>query len=182
MCVLTAYSQSFDDIYDNGSATECAANDSKAERKAQKQMLQSLNDSLAHVRAARALKSGYWVLQADRIAMGKASYPILNLNENANFVFQQGEQAMVQVALNGPSPGLNGVGGITLDGKTSKPTLKGSLDGELYASFHVTGLNVNAEVFVTVYKGTNRAMAIVNPTFDSGQITFYGKLVPYKKK
>ena len=179
---LSVHSQVVDDLYGTAPATERVEANAKDAKKVQQARLQALNDSVAHVRAARALKKGYWVLQADRITMGNAAYPATSLNENANFVFQQGDQAMVQVAFNGASPGLNGVGGITLDGKTSNVKLKGSLDGDLYVSFHVTGLNINADVFITVYKGGNRAQAIVVPTFDSGQMTLYGKLVPYRKQ
>ena len=177
---LCAHCQVVDDIYGDIASTEQSQGDVRAERKAQQQRLKSLNDSVAHNRAALALQRRQWVLLADRVTMPTA-YTVHNLNENANFVFQQGDQAMVQVAFNQVDPGLNGLGGVTLDGRAMGPKFKQSDKGELYYSFHISGSNVDAEVFVTVYQDSNQAQAIVTPTFGPGQFTLYGKLVPYRK-
>ncbi len=178
---LSTHSQVVDDIYGDVASTNQSQGDVRAERRTQQQRLKSLNDSVAHNRAALALQRQQWVLQADRVSMPTA-YTVHNLNENANFVFQQGDQAMVQVAFNQVDPGLNGLGGVTLDGRAMGPKFRQSDKGELYYSFHISGSNVDAEVFITVYQDSNQAQAIVTPTFGPGQFTLYGKLVPYRKK
>lgn len=178
---LCSHSQVVDDIYGDVASTEQSQGGIQDERQSKKQRLKSLNDSVAHNRAAIALQRRQWVLQANRVSMPTA-YTVHNLNENANFVFQQGDQAMVQVAFNQVDPGLNGLGGVTLDGRAMGQKFKQSDKGELYYNFHISGPSVDAEVFITVYRDSNQAQAIVTPTFGPGQFTLYGKLVPYRKE
>ena len=180
LITLCAQSQVFDDIYGE-SASSVPTSEVKAERKAKQQRLKQLNDSVAHNRAALALERGEWVLQAESVSNGNSAYTHHNLNENANFVFQQGDQAMVQVALNQVDPGPNGLGGITLEGRVSGAKLLQSDKGELHYTFHVSSAQLNAQVMVTVFRDSGQAMAIVSPTFGHADITLWGKLVPYKR-
>ena len=180
LTVLLAHSQVVDEIYDTPSAQEQSTT-ARAERRAQQKRLKALNDSVAHNRAALALERGQWVLQADRVSVGAMARTAAGLNENANFVFQQGDQAMVQVAFNGANPGLNGLGGITVEGRVTNARLRQGDNGELYYSFHVSGSDINADVMVTVFRDSGQATATVSHTFGSGQLTLHGRVVPYRR-
>lgn len=182
-CSFYAHTQVFDDIYgDTRSRVETeksSKSQAQEQRKEHEKQLQMLNDSVAHQRAKNALNNGHWVLMANRITIGRTAYTIPGLQDNANFVFQQGNKGMVQVALNGISPGLNGLGGITLEGGVSG--IKCSTDGKgnIYYDYHISSTEINAHIFITVYAGGSEAQAVVDSTFDSGQLTLYGRLVPY---
>lgn len=180
MAILLAHSQAVDEIYDQSSSHK-AASSTRAERRAKQQRLKTLNDSVAHNRAARALERGQWVLQADRVSLGGAAHTATGMNENANFVFQQGDQAMVQVAFNGANPGLNGLGGVTVQGRVTNARLRQGDNGELYYNFHISGADINAEVMVTVYRETGQATAIVSHTFGPAELTLHGRVLPYRR-
>lgn len=151
--------------------------------KEQKKVIEKRNreivDSLHHVDAVAAINDGYYVLMADRLMFRSRAY--VNPNPNTNFLLVQGDEAIIQIASNGGHPGLNGMGGITVEGKISG--LKGGevdKKGQITYSFTVSGPAVSAQVFITLYKEDNQASAVISPNFWSGNMTIYGKLVPYE--
>lgn len=158
----------------------------KEEKKAQKEKekrLQAMTDSVNYKFAAAALRTGHFALTANRVQLGNTGYTETCLNENTNFVYQDGNEAVVQIAFDGADPGLNGFGGVTCKGNVSGVKFSEDKKGNLQYEFSVMGLNINAQVLITVYAGTNRATAYVNPTFASSNwsVTLYGELVPYKQ-
>ena len=153
--------------------------ETKKERKEREKRLKMLNDSVAHNLAVRALQKGYWVLLADRITLGRSAYSMYGLSNNSNFIFQQGDDGMVQVAFNQVNPGLNGLGGITLEGKVANVKLTTDKKGNIHYSYHISSTEINALVYVTVYSNSGNAEAYVDSTFGPGRLTLYGKIVPY---
>ncbi|MCF0181828.1 MAG: DUF4251 domain-containing protein [Muribaculaceae bacterium] len=145
--------------------------------------ISELADSVKHKFAGAALRKGMFALTATRVDLGHSGCYDFGLNESTNFVFQQGNNAMVQVALNTADPGLNGFGGITCEGHVSNPKYREDKKGNIYYDFTVMGASISATVSITVYKGSNYAQAYVNPIFESSaySITLYGNLVPYKR-
>jgi hypothetical protein len=181
---ICAGAQDYDDIYSSGNQrvnpeVVTPAEKSKQERKAVEEQLQTLGDSLANARALRAMDNAHWVLLADRVSVGNAANVVYNLNSNANFIFQQGNKGMVQVAFNSGEPGLNGLGGVTLEGRIGNVQSGFDKSGNAYYSFIISGSEINAHVYISITKGSNRAQADVDMIFSSGRITLYGNLVPY---
>lgn len=151
-----------------------------AQRKAIEKRNEEIKDSVNHVVAMNAMQKGYYVLMADRIIMKNHSF--MNPTPNKNFLLVQGDEAVIQISSNDARPGLNGLGGITVEGKINGMR-GGEVDkkGKLTYNFSVSGAGVSAQVSVTLYKEDNQAMAIISPNFQSGTITVYGKIVPYEK-
>ena len=153
----------------------------KAQKKALEKRHKEIIDSLNHSVATKAMKKGYYVLMADRMMMKNHAY--MNPSSNTNFLLVQGDEAVIQIASNRSNPGLNGLGGITVKGKITG--LKGGepdKKGKISYSFTVTGPAVSAQVHITLYKEDNQATAIVSPNFWSGNLTIYGRVVPYNEK
>ena len=184
---LSIDAQVIDDIYgDNNSDVKLEVvtpatqvKETKQERKKREKELRALNDSVAHNRAIRGLQNGRWVLLADRITVGRRAYTVYNIDSNANFLLQQDNEGMVQVAYNKINPGVNGLGGITLQGKVSGVRIETDKKGNINYSYHINSTEISAHIPVTVYANSGNARAIVDSTFGSGTLTIYGKLVPY---
>lgn len=151
----------------------------KKQKKAIEKRNREIVDSIHHVEAVEAMKKGYYVLMADRMMFKSRAY--MNPNPNTNFLLVQGDEAVIQIASNGGRPGLNGMGGITVEGKITG--LKGgeiNRKGEMSYSFTVTGPAVSAQVYITLYKEDNQATAVISPNFWSGNMTIYGEVLPYE--
>lgn len=153
-------------------------NETKEERKAREKRLEALRDSIAFVEAQMALDSSYFVITADRIMLDNR-VNIMSPNAGTNFVLVQGDKAIVQLAFNTGYSGLNGLGGITVEGTVGKRKRKVSKKGDISYSFSVNGISISAQVYITVYKNTNQTMVYINPNFNSNTMTVYGPLIPY---
>lgn len=180
VCALCVQGQEIDDIYAPKTSSGISPSSSAVkQQKSREQQLKQRVDSLGHAKAAQALERGYWVLLADRINVGQMSYTATGLNPNSNFVFQQSQEGLVQTAYNQADPGFNGMGGITLAGHVGNVRLRTDKKGNLYYSYSLVGEDINAQVDVTVYAGSDYAQAIVQPIIDGPRLTFNGRLVPY---
>ena len=178
MCCQTTMAQ---DVYDDYLAKPEKQTDKKAEKNRAKE-LQALTDSVDFKFACAALRKGYFVLQATRIDIGNMRAIESGLDENTNFVYQQGKEGVVQVAFPGADPGLNGFGGITCRGTVTNGNFSIDKKGNAHYDFSIMG-DINAHVMITVYAQTKRAEAFIDPTFESSNmaVTMYGDLVPYKR-
>ena len=156
------------------------ANETKAEKKARAKKLKALADSVAHIDAVEGLKSQYFVITAERMTLGNSGRMYASPNQSTNFVLVQGDNATVQIAFDNGRLGLNGLGGITVDGTVSGVKCTTSKKGDIYYDFSVQGVAISAQVSIVLYKDGNSAMAMVNPNFNSQKMTIYGPLVPYK--
>lgn len=153
----------------------------KSQRKAIEKRNREIKDSLDHEIAVKAMNEGYYVLMADRMMI--RGRPYLNPESNTNFVLIQGDEAVIQLAINNGRLGLNGMGGITVEGKISG--MRGGVPdkkGKVTYDFNVSGPVVSAQVHITLYKEDNQAVAIVSPNFWSGNLTVYGRIVPYYRE
>ena len=151
----------------------------KKERKAIEKRNREIKDSLAHLDALAALQDGNYVLMADRIMI--RSHAFMNPAPNTNFVLVQGDKAVIQLASNNGRAGLNGMGGITVEGYINGLKCDTNKKGETSYKFGVSGPALSAQVHIVLYKEDNQAMAIVSPNYWSGNLTVYGKIFPYKK-
>lgn len=127
--------------------------------------------------AYQSVKSGQFVLETDRI-MFKRGFT-LNVSPSTNYFALDNGHAILQISTNAPSPGFNGLGGITLEGRTQN--MKESVDknGTLRQDFMVSGSGMNARVYVTLPKGSDRATVDVEGTFYPTRISMYGQISPY---
>lgn len=188
VCALGVQAQDTDDIYATKQGGDVqlsvitpAKPDqvTKQEMKAREKRLKERVDSLGHAKAGAALERGYWVILADRINVGYTGYTASGLNGNSNFIFQQAGEGMVQTAFNQASPGLNGMGGMSLRGNVSGVKMDVDKKGNIRYTYSMTGKDISAQVDITVYAGTDYAQAIVDPTFGGPRITINGRLLPY---
>jgi hypothetical protein len=126
--------------------------------------------------AQEALKDRDFVLEADYITTkyGKNIY----VNSSTNFISLKGNQATIQLALSTQYAGPNGIGGITLDGTISNEKMSKDKKGNTNYSFNVQGVALSTTVFITMYNGSNKCSATVNPNFNSQRVTFSGNLYP----
>lgn len=153
-------------------------NETKAERKAREKKIEELRDSIAFVEAKMAIDSSYFVVTADRIMLDNR-VNVMAPESSTNFILVQGDNAIVQLALAKAHPGLNGLGGITVNGTIGSRSLKTTKKGDIYYTFNVTGTGISAQITITVYKNSNQAMVYVSPNFNSNTLTVYGPLIPY---
>ena len=153
-------------------------NETKEERKAREKKLEELRDSIAFVEAKMAIDSSYFVITADRIMLDNR-INVMAPESSTNFILVQGDKAIVQLALSKAHPGLNGLGGITVNGTIGGRKIKTTKKGDIYYTFNVNGTGISAQVTITVYKNSNQSMVYISPNFHSNTLTVYGPLIPY---
>lgn len=153
-------------------------NETKAERKAREKRLKALADSVAFVEANNAIDANYFVITADRLTLGNG-YSVMAPEPSTNFILVQGDKATVQIAFNNGHMGLNGLGGITVEGTVRSMKKEITKKGDIRYDFSVQGTAISAQVNIVVYKNSNSAMAYINSNFNSAKMTVYGPLIPY---
>lgn len=154
--------------------------ESKEEIKAREKKLRELYDDAAYAKAANSLRRGYFVLVADAIEMGRAGFRHYDINRYSNFLLVQGEDGIVQFALNTGWAGANGLGGQTGKGNIRNKKIKEKENGDVFMQFQIMSAKIQVDVDVTLYHNSNRAEARV---WDGNNvITFYGNILPYRDK
>ena len=174
-----AVAQNYDDVYVIDETAPIPANETNKERKERIKKDHEIVDSVFHLKALHAIQNGYFVLQARQVRNSYGQYE-MGLNDNSNFLLMQGDKGIFQVAFNNMSAGANGLGGVTLHGRISKLDIKGDKKGNAIITYNMIGRRMNAYVTITLFKGSDQAVAIIDPTLGRGQITLRGRLVPYR--
>ncbi len=157
-----------------GSAADNATSN-RRDKKAQK----SLVDSVHAVQAAEAVSNQYWVLIASQIVpqMG----PIVSgLDTDRNFVLVQNDRGIVQMALNGPHPGFNGLGGVTLKGRVSNYRVSTDKKGNTHCTFRLHGSHVDAHVMVSLNRKNDGGVADISGTVNGSSFRMRGRVAPYQ--
>ena len=90
-----------------------------------------------------------------------------------------GEDGIIQFALNTGYSGSNGLGGWTGKGEVRKQRMTYDDNGDVHYQFSIVSGTVNADVFITLFNNSKRAVATITggPT-----ITIYGEILPYRDK
>lgn len=153
--------------------------ETEQEIKEREKKLREHNDEVTYAKAANSLRRGYFVLLADNIQLGNTGYRHHDISGNSNFILAQDEDGIIQFALNMGNPGVNGLGGWTGKGTIRKKSIKYDDNGDVYLQYHLTGIQVDAYVHITLYHGSNRAVARVSGGPD---MTIYGTILPYRDK
>jgi len=149
---------------------------SKEEKKALKLEQKKQKETELSMTTAEALKSGTFVLKADRIR-GRGGY-LMNVDPTINFVAVEGKDAYVQVS---PSSGygMNGLGGVTLRGKiTSIDIEQGKKHGSYNIVVNTIGHAGNITILMNVNQTGEMASATVNTNWGN-RIELNGYLVPW---
>ncbi len=176
---MPVMAQNYDDVYVIDETDPIPANETKKERKQRIKKDHEIVDSVFHLKALRAIQNGYFVLQATQVRNSYGNYA-LGLNDNTNFLLMQGDKGIFQVAYNTMSAGPNGLGGMTLHGRISKLNIKNDKKGNAIITYTMIGRRMNAYVTITLFKGSDQALATIDPTLGRGQLTLRGRLVPYR--
>jgi hypothetical protein len=149
----------------------------KKEREARK-ALEAQQDSVAYFKAIEAMKEGSFVLEADYVSFpnGLTRY----VSSNTNYVQVDSGEGIVQTAFTNfaYTPGPNGLGGVTVEGKISGLQMRNDKDGNYYYSYTIQGMAISATVFITLTGGDNQATVTISPNFNNNNMTMTGRLLP----
>ena len=135
-------------------------------------------DSIAYEIALQAIKDQNFVMEADKVTFkrGQTAY----LSSLTNFISLHNGRATVQLAFTQAlRSGPNGMGGITVEGHPSGVELKTDKKGNPIFSMNVSGNGISAQITVSMFKGSNKAVVRVVPNFNSNVITLNGYVVPW---
>ena len=149
----------------------------KKEREARRAIEMQI-DSIAFMKAVNALEEGEFVLEANNVTFPNGL--VRFVSSNTNYVQMDNGEGVVQTAFSNftYSPGPNGLGGVTVEGKISSPTLNKDKDGNVYYTFSIQGVAISATVSISLTAGTNNACAQISPNFNGNNMTMTGSLVP----
>ena len=137
---------------------------------------QAVLDTLAWLQADQALRDSSFVVEADAVTFKYGTR--VQVNSTTNFISMEGDRAVIQISPSYVYGGPNGVGGITVDGVVSNVSLTSDKKGRIHYSMYVTGGAVSATVSISMTPGSNRAVVVVSPTFNSNDVRLEGYLVP----
>ena len=153
--------------------------ETEQEIKEREKRLREHNDNMAYAKASNSLRRGYFVLIADNIQIGNTGYRHYGINGNSNFILAQADDGIIQFAISTFDSGSNGLGGWTGKGSVRNKHIKYDDNGDVYLQYQLVGPNVNADVFITLFRNSNRAVAQIS---GGTNITFYGEILPYRDK
>lgn len=137
--------------------------------------INQFNEAL-HQQAVDAVMRNQFVLEANRLVFRHGG--TANVMSNTNFVALQDGRVTIQTSSNRGWPGRNNLGGVTYDARPSSIRINTDRHGNLHVSMHAQGAIFTGRIEMTVFAGSNTAMARVNPTFRGHKATFHGVVVP----
>ena len=153
--------------------------ETEQEIKEREKRLRQHNDDIAYAKASNSMRRGYFVLVADNIQIGSMGYRHYDISQNSNFILVQGDDGIIQYALNTGNPGVNGLGGWTGKGSVRNKRIKVLDNGNVFMQFHLVSGTVNADVDITLFHNSKRAVARI---LGGTPITIYGEILPYRDK
>lgn len=142
--------------------------------KKEKKIIEARIDSALHAEALQAVNDTAFTIEADQVEF-KRGYTA-HVTASTNFVAVRGDNAIVQVAFNVPVAGLNGLGGITVEGNISRYEVKTDKKGNVYVKMGVMGKGISAQLFISLWKDNNRATVNMLPNFNSNNLTLNGRM------
>lgn len=147
--------------------------------KEEKKILQQRIDSALFAQAETAINDTAFTLEANQVVF--KSGDMAEVTPSTNFVAVNKGNAVVQLAMNTPLAGANGMGGITVSGQMSGYKISKDKKGNVYVQMSVSGNAISAQVFITLWNGSNTANISVQPNFNSNRMTLNGNILPYAK-
>ena len=114
-------------------------------------------------------------VEADRLVLKRGENVMVT--SMTNFVSVKDDRAVIQVApFSGP--GVNGVGGVTVDGRISEVDFRVSRKGAVSLSMYVSGAVASCKVTFTLPKNGTTATVRIDPNYSSNDISLVGRIVP----
>ena len=149
----------------------------KKEREARR-ALEAQQDSVAYFKAVEALKAGAFVLEANNVTFPSGITRFVS--SDTNYIQVDNGEGIVQTAFSNftYSPGPNGLGGVTVEGKISGLKMNADKDGNYFYNYSIQGIAVSATVSITLTGGTNQASVTISPNFNNNTMTMLGVLLP----
>ena len=149
----------------------------KKEREARR-ALEAQQDSVAYFKAVEALKAGAFVLEANNVTFPSGITRFVS--SDTNYIQVDNGEGIVQTAFSNftYSPGPNGLGGVTVEGKISGLKMNADKDGNYFYNYSIQGIAVSATVSITLTGGTNQASVYISPNFNNNNLTMTGILLP----
>ena len=147
----------------------------KAEKEAKKAAVNETSEAL-FLEAKQALEKRDFVVEAERINFKRGR--VIYVTPVTNFVSLKDGKAIVQLAFNGRGSGPNGLGGITFEGRASNMKMETDKRGNVTFSMVVQGVNISANVILSMPRGTDKCSVTVSSNFSSNRIDFSGMLYP----
>lgn len=159
-------------------AAKKAQKEAKKAEKAARKAAEEAAEMALFEQCVKAMENKDFVVAADRVEFKRGQF--VDVNSSTNFVLMKGDQASIQLAFNGPGIGVNGMGGITVDGRVSGVEMQTDKKGNVTFEMMVQGTAVSASITIRMAKGTNHCSATVTPNFNSNRISFTGDMQPGK--
>lgn len=176
MLIIAVGAASAQDIYDVQGKNSVEPEEKVLSRQERK-MLQERIDSMQWATAMEAINDTAFVLEADQVIFkyGQRAY----VSSTTNFVSVYKRDATLQVAFNVPAAGPNGMGGITLDGMVTSYKVSTSKKGDMVnIDMNVSGVGISSHLFISMFRGANKAQVDVLPNFNSHRISLSGRILP----
>lgn len=142
--------------------------------KKEKKLMEARIDSAFNAEAIQAINDTAFTIEADQV-MFKRGYTA-HVTASTNFVAVRGDNAIVQVAFNVPVSGFNGLGGITVEGSISRYEVNKDKKGNVFVRMGVMGKGISAQLFISLWKGANKATVSIQPNFNSNKLTLSGMM------
>lgn len=161
-----------------GYAREQQTTEKKLTRK-EKKALREAEEQALFEQSLQAICDSAFVLEADYAIINNRAN--IQVTSHTNFVMVDKDQASVQIAFNIPSAGLNGLGGITVEGSVSGYKIKTDKKGSVTLTMNVMGRGIHASVLIMMYHGSNNATVEVAPNFSSHRLRLSGTLIPFEQ-
>ncbi len=158
---------------------EQAWREARAQRRAEAKALESIQDSIAFIKAVKAIEEGNWVLEADNMTFRNGLTRFVS--NNTNYVAVHNGEGTVQTAFNNFVYSPNGLGGITVEGSTSAGKIERDKEGNVYYNFSISGAGISATLNLSLTGGTNEASIYICPNFNGNTLTMNGYLYPYEE-
>ena len=137
--------------------------------------MEDVRDSVQAAAAAEAVRNMNFVLEAERLVLVSGESVVVS--SVTNFVSVSDDRAVIQVApLRGP--GVNGVGGITVEGTVSGVRFDTDRRGNTILYFNVSGAAASCRITLTLPKDGVDGRMRIDPNFSSDDITLVGTVVP----
>lgn len=148
-----------------------------AEQKAAEQRM----DSIAWSLAVKNLESCTFLIPAESVSIDNRVTKSTD-NRHTNFMAADGKKCIVQISsVSNPRPGVNGLGGISLEGDINLLKVNTDKRGTRTFEYTIKGGAISGRIIVTLPKGAVRATARLNGNFSSGNLTMMGDVQPYDK-
>jgi hypothetical protein len=159
-----------------GAFAQEAEKPSHKEKKEARKAAEAAAEKAAYQAALKAIKARDFAIEADRVEFRRGTPEFVN--PSTNFVTLRGDIATVQLSSNTARQGVNGMGGLTLDGKASNIKVTMDSKGNTTLSMSVIGRGITGTIKIILSKDSNKCDAEVSGNFTGGEVTLSGKLYP----